>query len=91
MCFSKGDIPILFDKLGRPLDLHDLNQTLWNDKCDYLELDKIQDFNPRDKNLTILQLNIRSLINKQQELNHMPNKLAMKKVCPKLSYLVKHI
>ena len=79
MCFSKSDVPILFDKLGRPLDLHGLNQTLWNDKCDYLELDQIQNLNLQDKNLTILQLNIRSLINKQQELNHMLNKLAMKK------------
>ena len=50
MCFSKSDIPILFDALGRPLDLHNINQTLWNDKCDYLELDKIQNLNPRDKN-----------------------------------------
>ena len=79
MCFSKSDVPILFDKLGSPLDLHNINQTLWNDKCDYLELNKIQNLNPQDKVLTILQLNIRSLINKQHELNHMLNKLAMKK------------
>ena len=86
MCFSKSDVPILFDNLGRPLDLQNINQTLWNDKCDYLELNKVQNLNPRDKNLTVLQLNIRGLINKQHELNHFLNKLVIKKSLPKVIF-----
>ena len=38
MCFSKCNTTILFDNLGRPLDHDNTNQALWNDKCDYLEL-----------------------------------------------------
>ena len=41
MCFSKTAPPTLFDNLGRPLDLTNLDQSLWNDKCDYLDLNEI--------------------------------------------------
>lgn len=35
MCFSKQEIPTLFDNLERPLDLSSTDCSLWNDKCDY--------------------------------------------------------
>ena len=87
MCFSKYSTTSLFDNLGRPLDLDNINQTLWSDKCDYLELDDILNLNPNDKNLTILQLNIRSLLGKQNELNCILNKLCINKSLPKILLL----
>ena len=49
MCFSKTVPPTLFDNLGRPLDLKNTNHTLWNDKCDYQEIDKITNLNTKKK------------------------------------------
>ena len=68
MCFSKEEIPILFDNLGRPLDLNNIDRCLWNDKCDYVESHDIHNLNQTGNNLIVLQLNIRSLLGKQQEL-----------------------
>ena len=42
--------------------------TLWNDKCDYIELDNCINLNPNNYNLIIMQLNIRSLLAHQTEL-----------------------
>ena len=58
MCFSKQEIPTVFDNLERPLDLSSTDHSLWNDKCDYYEVNEILNLNPNNKNLTILQLNI---------------------------------
>ena len=52
MCFSKWDIPSLFDNLGRNLDLNTIDQSLWSDKCDYHEISGIKILNPKDRNLT---------------------------------------
>ena len=65
MCFSKTVLPTLFDNLGRPLDLTNLDHTLWNDKCNYIGLNEVNNFNKNNRNLIILQLNIRSLLGKQ--------------------------
>ena len=43
--------------------------------------------NPTWNNLTVLQLNIRSLFGKQNELNYMLNKLCQSKSLPKLLLL----
>ena len=65
MCFSNHNIPILFDNLGRSLDLANTDRSLWNDKCDYVKANKISNLNSTGNNLTVLQLNIRSLLHKQ--------------------------
>ena len=59
------------DKLNRPLDLDELDESLWNDKCDYLDLETCINLNPNNYNLLILQLNIRSLLEHQLELNQL--------------------
>ena len=69
----------LFDNIERPLDLSTTDCSLWNDKCDYYEINEICNLNPSNNNLTILQLNIRSLLNKQTELNLLLNKLHQNK------------
>ena len=35
MCKSNND-ETLFDNLSRPLDINSVNDSLWSDKCDYL-------------------------------------------------------
>ena len=89
MCFSKSDIPTLFDNLGRPLDLITTDSSLWNDKCDYVEPHDICNFNQTGNNLTVLQLDIRSLLGKQQELLQFLNDLSHKNSLPKLILLSK--
>ena len=56
------------DMLLRSRDLENLDSTLWNDKCDYIELDNCTNMNPNNYNLIIMQLNIRSLLTHQTEL-----------------------
>ena len=56
------------DKLNMPLDLDELDESLWNDKCDYLDLETCSNLNPNNYNLLVLQLNIRSLLVHQLEL-----------------------
>ena len=87
ICFSKHDSSIFFDNLGRPLDFDNVDQTLWNDKCDYQEIHEICNLNPKNKNLMVLQLNIRSLLGKQNELNDILNKLWINKSLPKVLLL----
>ena len=36
MCFSKKDIT-LYDDLSRPLELNNIDTSLWSDKCDYVD------------------------------------------------------
>ena len=54
MCYSKRDICTIFNNLKSPLALHNTNQSLWSDKCDYNDIDKIKYLNPSNKNLTVL-------------------------------------
>ena len=58
-------------KLNRPLDLDEVDESLWNDKCDYLDLETCSNLNPNNYNLLVLQLNIRSLLVHQLELNQL--------------------
>ena len=87
MCLNNHNIPILFDKLGRPLELNNTNSSLWNDKCDYVQPYEIRNLNPSGNNLIVLQLNIRSLLGKQQELVQLLNKLYQNKSLPKILLL----
>ena len=75
MCLGNSNQHILFDNLERPLDFDSIDSTLWSDKCDYYEINDIPALNSKNKNLIVLQLNIRSLLNKQIELNLLLNKL----------------
>ena len=54
----------------------ELDNTLWNDKCDYVEIEGTTNLNPNNYNLAVLQLNIRSLLAHQQELKHLLAKLS---------------
>ena len=87
MCFSKHNISVLFDNLGRPLDLANTDRSLLNDKYDYVEANEISNLNSTGNNLTVLQLNIRSLLGKQNELIQLLKKLCQNKSLPKLILL----
>ena len=66
----------IFDELNRPLNYDELDNTLWNDKCDYVEIEGTTDLNPNNYNLAILQLSIRSMLAHQQELRQLLSELA---------------
>ena len=57
-----------FDELGRPFPDNNLPESIWSDKCDYLDINKCTNLNPSNLNLIVLQLNIRSLLSHQHEL-----------------------
>ena len=71
MCLGNSNHPILFDNLERPLDLDSTDSSLWSDKCNYYEIKNLHALNPNNNNIIILQLNIRSLLNKQTDLNRL--------------------
>ena len=58
----------LEDTLSRSRECDELDSSLWNDKCDYVELDKCVYLNPNNDNLIVVQLNIQSLLSHQQDL-----------------------
>ena len=60
-----------------PLELNTMNKSLWNDRCDYVDLDHCDNFNI-NQNLITLQLNIRSLLSHQSELKELLHKLDQK-------------
>ena len=53
------------DELLRPLDNTFLDESLWNDKCDYIDLEKCIDLNSNNQNLILSHLNVRSLLSNQ--------------------------
>ena len=66
---SSDDISdLLFDRLGHPLYDENVTESLWNDKCDYLNVEDCTNLNPKNYNMNILQLNIWSLLAHQAEL-----------------------
>ena len=69
MCFSKQSInPRLFDNLNRPPSFGERNQDLWNDKCDYLQIDELKNINRVGHNMTVLLLNICGAVSKRSDL-----------------------
>ena len=56
------------DILNRPIDHNEMDSCLWNDKCDYIELDHCTNLNQNNYNLITMQLNIHSILAHQQEL-----------------------
>ena len=53
MSFSKPENK-LFDDLSQPLDLETLDKSLWNDKCDYYDVQECKNLNASNFNLVIL-------------------------------------
>ena len=72
MCFSKWDVK-LFDNLNQPLELDNINRKLWNDKCDYIDLEDCKNLNPNNYNLVVMEHNIRSLLSNQCDLKNLKN------------------
>ena len=70
MCFTKIDNQ-LFDSLNRPLELRRTDESLWSDKCDYLDPNSCNNLNPENYNLVVMQLNIRSLLTHQMKLRQL--------------------
>ena len=68
----------LEDSLYSSRDLSELDNTLWNDNCDYVDIENYTDLNPNNLNLIVLHLNIRSLLSHQQELNQLIRKTEKK-------------
>ena len=67
---------LLFDRLGRPVYDENVNESLWNDKCDYLNIEDCINLNPKNYNMNILQLNVRSLLAHQSELKSLLQQLS---------------
>ena len=59
------------DQLGRLVDHSKLDSSLWNDKCDYIELDHCNNLNPNNYNLITMQINICSILVHQQDLSQL--------------------
>ena len=73
---EKTDIQL--ERLGCPTEIENLSESLWNDKCNYLNIKECTNLNPNNYNMNILQLNIRSLLAHQHKLKvllqHLCNK-----------------
>ena len=67
MCTNALD-NTLFDSLDRPLQATN-NMTLWTDKCDYIDPISCSNLNKECYNLVCLQLNIRGVLSKQDDLH----------------------
>ena len=61
----------LFNNLCRPQEFKSLDRSLWNDKCDYIEVKDCSNLNPDNYNLIVLQYIICSLISHQVELKQL--------------------
>ena len=57
-----------YDSLLQSRDQDVLDSSLWNDKCDYIELDERDNLNPNNYNLIVMHLNIRSVLSHHHEL-----------------------
>ena len=67
MCKPKNSDK-LHDELLRPMNFDQMDESLWNVKCDYVEPEKCIDQNPNNLNLIVLQLNMQSILSHQTEL-----------------------
>ena len=76
MCKSKND-KTLIDAFENLID--NLDTVLWNDKCDYVDIEACANLNPNCYNLIVLQLNVRSLLSNQAPLNQLLRDLENRK------------
>ena len=58
--------------------MENIDNSLWNDKCDYWEIEQCANLNPNNYNFIIMQLNIRSLLSNATELKMLLTKLEQK-------------
>ena len=56
------------DLLDRPRNLDELGNSLWYDKCDYIDIEMCSNLIPNNYNLLVMQLNICSLLTHQHDL-----------------------
>ena len=77
MCLSKFSNKTHDESLP-PIDFDLVNESLWNDKCNYIDPDKCTDLNSNGYNLIVLQLNIQSLFSNITELKQLLHKLEQK-------------
>ena len=63
------------DELLRPLDLENMHESLWNDKCDYVDPVTCDNLNQTGYNLIVLKLNICSILKHITELKTLLNVL----------------
>ena len=70
MCKTDGNCNDT-DALKRSRNLFELDESLWNDKCDYIDMETCPNLNPNNYNLMALQLNIRSVLAHQHELKQL--------------------
>ena len=61
----------MHDELLHPLINNSLDESLWNDKCDYIDLDSCNDLNPNGLNLVVCQLNVCSLLSNQYSIKQL--------------------
>ena len=58
--------------------MEDIDNSLWNDKCDYWETKQCANLNPNNYNFIIMQLNICSLLSNATKLKMLLTKLEQK-------------
>ena len=76
MCKTSGILNS--DVLQRPQNQSEIDDSLWTDNCNYMELDICLNLNPSNYNLLVLQLNIRSILAHQHELKQLLRDLEKK-------------
>ena len=69
MCKTNGNLDT--DVLQRYRNQFELDESLWNDNCNYTEIETCSNLNPNNYNLLILQLNIPSILAHQHELKQL--------------------
>ena len=84
------DLLSINDLLERPIDHNELDNSLWKDKRDYIELDHCNNLNPNNYNLITMQLNTCSILAHQQELSQLLCTLENKGTRRDIILCVKH-
>ena len=70
MCNQKDNLKSV-DALGNPILTENLDTSLWNDKCDYIDIESCTNLNPNFYNMIVLQLNVRGLLSSQSALTQL--------------------
>ena len=68
----------MHDELLCPLTNNSLDESLWNNKCDYIDLDSYNDLNPNGLNLVVCQLNVCCLLSSQDGIKQLLAQLKCK-------------
>ena len=80
MCkFAKGNGTKVKDILENSIITDNLDSVLWNDKCDYIDIEDCVNLNLNCYNLIVMQLNVRSLLSNQSTLNQLLRDLENRK------------